>query len=195
MPIIPSLTNSYIDETYPRLVQVSGSSFADGLGNPIPSLLTTASAAGNTITFTKGDSTQFSVSVTAAGLSGGTDGYIPLWSGSNTLTSSYLSQLGNVLKTTTASIETGLNLNFNTNTHWLGNSALESFYANTNNYYRIGKGDGGTSGYSILEILNGDIKFKDPGLAFDFFHILVILNPLSRLRLRSSGNSSLAHLL
>jgi hypothetical protein len=35
MPTIPSLLGSYIDETYPRLVQVSGSSFADGLGNPI----------------------------------------------------------------------------------------------------------------------------------------------------------------
>jgi hypothetical protein len=35
MPDIPSLLGSYIDETYPRLVQVSGSSFADGLGTPI----------------------------------------------------------------------------------------------------------------------------------------------------------------
>ena len=32
---IPSLLGSYIDETYQRLVQVSGSEFADGLGNPI----------------------------------------------------------------------------------------------------------------------------------------------------------------
>jgi len=47
---IPSLLGSYIDETYQRLVQVSGSEFADGLGNPITfgtintgSLLTTAS--------------------------------------------------------------------------------------------------------------------------------------------------------
>jgi hypothetical protein len=35
MPTIPSLLGSYIDQTYQRLVQVSGSSFADGLGNPI----------------------------------------------------------------------------------------------------------------------------------------------------------------
>lgn len=35
MPTIPPLTDSYIDETYVRLVQVSGSSFADGLGNEI----------------------------------------------------------------------------------------------------------------------------------------------------------------
>ena len=32
---IPTLSGSYIDETYGRLVQVSGSEFADGLGNPI----------------------------------------------------------------------------------------------------------------------------------------------------------------
>ena len=35
MPTIPSLLGSYIDQTYQRLVQVSGSSYADGLGNPI----------------------------------------------------------------------------------------------------------------------------------------------------------------
>jgi hypothetical protein len=32
---IPSLLGSYIDETYQRLVQVSGSEYADGLGNAI----------------------------------------------------------------------------------------------------------------------------------------------------------------
>jgi hypothetical protein len=70
---IPSLSGSYIDETYIRLVQTTGSGaeFADGLGNPITfgqtptgSLLTTASATGNTITFTKGDGTTFPVTVT-----------------------------------------------------------------------------------------------------------------------------------
>ena len=35
MPTIPTLSGSYIDQTYQRLVQVSGSSFADGLGTPI----------------------------------------------------------------------------------------------------------------------------------------------------------------
>jgi hypothetical protein len=35
MPQIPSLSGLYIDETYHRLVQVSGSSFADGDGNEI----------------------------------------------------------------------------------------------------------------------------------------------------------------
>ena len=85
---IPSLFNTYIDETYPRLVQVSGSEFADGLGNPITfgqtptgSLLTTASVVSNTITFYKGDGTTFPITVDTGsgggGLSGGTDGYIP----------------------------------------------------------------------------------------------------------------------
>jgi hypothetical protein len=32
---ISSLLGSYIDETYQRLVQTDGVSFADGLGNPI----------------------------------------------------------------------------------------------------------------------------------------------------------------
>lgn len=76
---IPSLFNTYIDETYQRLVQVTGSGteFADGLGNPITfgttptsSLLTTASAAGNTITFTKGDGSTFPVTVTGGGTPG-----------------------------------------------------------------------------------------------------------------------------
>jgi hypothetical protein len=78
---IPSLLGSYIDETYQRIVQTTGSGaeFADGLGNPITfgttptgSLLTTASAAGNTITFTKGDGSTFPVTVTGGG--GGTPG-------------------------------------------------------------------------------------------------------------------------
>ena len=71
---IPTLSGSYIDETYQRLVQVSGAEFADGLGNPITfgttptgSLLVTASAAGNIITFTKGDGSTFPISVSGAG--------------------------------------------------------------------------------------------------------------------------------
>lgn len=74
MPI-PSLSGSYIDQTYQRLVQTQGGEFADGLGNPITfgttptgSLLTTASAAGNTITFTKGDGTTFPVTVSGTSI-------------------------------------------------------------------------------------------------------------------------------
>jgi hypothetical protein len=36
------------------------------------------------------------------GVSGGSDGYIPVWSGSNGLTSSFLTQYGNVLRTTSS---------------------------------------------------------------------------------------------
>jgi hypothetical protein len=67
---IPSLLGSYIDQTYPRLVQTSGSEFADGLGNPI-----------------------------SIGISGGTDTYIPLWSGSSALTSSFFQQTNNTIQT------------------------------------------------------------------------------------------------
>lgn len=81
---IPSLLGSYIDQTYPRLVQVSGSEFADGLGNPI-----------------------------SIGISGGTDTYIPLWSGSNALTSSYLVQsFPNTLLTRFPGAETGLMIDY-----------------------------------------------------------------------------------
>ena len=65
MPI-PSLQNTYIDETYQRLVQVIGNEFADGTGSAI--------------TFGPGT------------LSGGTDRYIPLWSGSSSLSTSSIYQ-------------------------------------------------------------------------------------------------------
>ena len=73
---IPTLSGSYIDQTYQRLVQTdtTRTQFADGLGNPITfgttptsSLLVTASAAGNIITFTKGDGSTFPISVSGAG--------------------------------------------------------------------------------------------------------------------------------
>jgi len=68
---IPTLSGSYIDETYIRLVQVSGSEFADGLGNPI--------------SFGPGT------------LSDGINGYIPIWSGSTVLSNSLLSQIDNLI--------------------------------------------------------------------------------------------------
>lgn len=80
---IPSLLDSYIDETYQRLVQTAagGTEFADGLGNPITfgttntgSLLLTASVSLNTITFTKGDGSTFPITVnTGSGESTPTD--------------------------------------------------------------------------------------------------------------------------
>ena len=83
---IPTLSGSYIDETYIRLVQVSGSEFADGLGNPI--------------SFGNGS------------LSGGINGYIPIWSGSTALSNSFLNQSNDILKTTSGSSDIGLKLDF-----------------------------------------------------------------------------------
>lgn len=89
---IPSLFGSYIDQTYPRLVQTSGSEFADGLGNPI-----------------------------SIGISGGTDTYIPLWSGSNALTSSFLQQTNNTIQTVyNGTINSGILLNLSQSEYKLG---------------------------------------------------------------------------
>ena len=40
-----NLTNQYIDETYPVLVQIDGTILANGTGSAIPSLTVTASSA------------------------------------------------------------------------------------------------------------------------------------------------------
>jgi hypothetical protein len=96
-----SLSGLYIDETFPRLVQTDATrtQFADGLGNsisfgqtPTGSLLLTASAVGNTITFTKGDGSQFPVTVSGgSGTPGGPNTSIQFnkngaFSGSSALT-------------------------------------------------------------------------------------------------------------
>jgi len=93
MPLDP-LTDQYIDETYQRLVQTNEdrTEFADGLGQPITfgqtstgSLLLTASSAGNTITFTKGNGDQFDVTVAGGTITGD---YVTT-SSFNNFTSSY----------------------------------------------------------------------------------------------------------
>jgi hypothetical protein len=67
---LPDLTGQNIENTYQRLVQTDGTNFYDGTGSLVilpsantASLLTTASAVGNTITFTKGNASQFSITV------------------------------------------------------------------------------------------------------------------------------------
>ena len=131
---IPSLLGSYIDETYQRIVQTTGSGaeFADGLGNPITfgttptgSLLTTASAAGNTITFTKGDGSTFPVTVTGGGTPGGPDTSIQFndngaFSGSTNLT---FDKLSNALTHTGSFNVSGSTLQVGNNT-LLGNTLL-----------------------------------------------------------------------
>ena len=64
---IYDLTGKNIENTYQRVLQTpDGTTFYDGTGSLVTlpnantaSLLTTASAAGNTITFTKGDGSTF----------------------------------------------------------------------------------------------------------------------------------------
>ena len=100
---IPSLLNTFVDETYQRLVQTTGSGaeFADGLGNPITfgttptgSLLVTASVTSNTITFTKGDGSTFPITVNT-GSATAIDNYVTtssfnaFTSSINSFTSSY----------------------------------------------------------------------------------------------------------
>ena len=92
---IPSLLGSYIDQTYQRLVQTTGSGteFADGLGNPITfgtintgSFLITASVVSNIITFKKGDGSTFPITVNTGSGGGVTFPY----TGSATITGSLI---------------------------------------------------------------------------------------------------------
>jgi hypothetical protein len=127
---IPSLLGSYIDQTYPRLVQVSGSSFADGLGNPI-----------------------------SIGISGGTDTYIPLWSGSNALTSSYLVQPSpNTLFTRFPGVETGLQIDYASGSYAIGDYA----------YYSSGSALSINDVNQTILTLNQN---EENGLRLDFFNM------------------------
>jgi hypothetical protein len=121
MPTIPSLLGSYIDETYQRLVQVSGSSFADGLGNPI---------------------------TIAPGSVNPTPTYLP-FNNAGTFADSYLNQSGGILKTTSASVDLGLKLDFAANSFTLGDPAGNIITVSDN-----GGGDNAT-----LSLLNGNVTF------------------------------------
>jgi hypothetical protein len=55
-----------------------------------------------------------------SGLSGGTDTYIPLWSGSSALTSSFLNQSGSTLKATYNNVDNGLILDISRSMYYLG---------------------------------------------------------------------------
>ena len=96
MPTIPSLLGSYIDQTYQRLVQVSGSSFADGLGNPI----------------------------TLPGSVNPTSTYLP-FNNVGTFQDSFLNQpTTGILKTTSASVDIGLYLDFANSRYYLGDPVV-----------------------------------------------------------------------
>jgi hypothetical protein len=66
--------------------------------------------------------TTASFAINSRGLLGGADQYIPLWSGSNALTSSYLNQSGSILKTIYNGSDVGLKLDFANNTYTLGDN-------------------------------------------------------------------------
>jgi len=83
-------------------------------------------------------------------LSGGTDGYIPLWSGSSALTSSYLNQSNGILKSTYTGIDKGLKLDFSANSYTLGDPAGNTITVSDN-----GGGDNAT-----LSLLNGIVTFN-----------------------------------
>lgn len=150
---IPSLLGTYIDETYQRLVQTDGTDFADGLGNPI--------------TFGPGT------------LSGGTDKYIPLWSGSNALTSSFLNQTQNILATKSGSVVKGLSIDLQNNVYSFGEAGgnepgLSLYVDNGTNrvsiddltnsfrYFEVQSRANNTNGGTILEIddINNQIRLQ-----------------------------------
>jgi len=154
---IPSLLGSYIDQTYPRLVQTSGSEFADGLGNPI-----------------------------LIGISGGTDTYIPLWSGSNALTSSFLQQTNNTIQTVyNGTINSGIFLNLSQSEYRFGawntgnftniiiTDGVKAIDVDSIGEIRIGDGSGNQNG-TILSVNDTSQLIKtsqggfDKGLSLDF---------------------------
>jgi len=94
MPTIPSLSGSYIDQTYHRLVQVSGSSFADGDGNPI--------------------------TLGPPGAVNPTPTYLP-FNSAGTFQDSFLNQSGSILKTISGGIDNGLRSDFANKEYQLGN--------------------------------------------------------------------------
>jgi hypothetical protein len=144
---IPSLLGSYIDQTYPRLVQTSGSKFADGLGNPI-----------------------------SIGISGGTDTYIPLWSGSNALTSSFLQQTDNTIQTVyEGTTNSGISLQLSQSTYLFG-------AWNTGNYTNI-------IVYDKLKVIDvdsiGDIRIGDT--SFNQHGTALTINDTDQLIRTSNG--------
>jgi hypothetical protein len=128
---LPDLTGQNIENTYQRLVQTDGTNFYDGTGSLVilpsantASLLTTASAVGNTITFTKGNASQFSITVdTGSGGAIDTSGFVTT-SSFNAFTSS--------INNFTASYNTGsfsgsFTGSFNGTASWATNAQTASY--------------------------------------------------------------------
>jgi hypothetical protein len=98
-------------------------SWAPSTSTNTGSLLTTASVSNNTITFTKGDGSTFPITVntgSGGGVSGGTQYYLPVWTGASTLGTSSLYESASVLKSVYGGSDIGLKLDFANQTHFLG---------------------------------------------------------------------------
>jgi hypothetical protein len=95
-------------------------------------------------------------------LSGGTDTYIPLWSGSTALTSSFLNQSNDILKTTSASADVGLKLDFPNGQYILGDNTDPNYQT----YVVVNGGE--ASGNSNLQLISVDnIVTSDINLTID----------------------------
>jgi hypothetical protein len=70
------------------------------------------------------DATSASYTLTSSNVQGGLSTYVPLWNTNTSLTSSYLNQSSNVLKTTYNGADKGLTLNYNFDSFILGNPGV-----------------------------------------------------------------------
>jgi hypothetical protein len=157
------LTGQRIKNTYERLVQTEGGQYADVTGSlldiastaDIPStssLLTTASAAGNIITFEKGDGSEFEVTVTTASLAGyATEAYV--LSQTSSLSASLAvdiaqnaSDIGD-LETSASNALTTASVSLNTITFTKGDGSTFPITVDT--------GSGGVAPGEVVDSLNG----------------------------------------
>ena len=101
---------------------------------------------------------------TSSNVQGGLSTYIPLWDTNTSLTSSYLNQSGNVLKTTYG-VDKGLTLDFNYDSYFLGNPGTGN-----NTYLQVFDGGGVLNIYSpSYTYFNDKVGIRiiptNPGLA------------------------------
>jgi hypothetical protein len=168
-----SLSGLYIDETFPRLVQTDATrtQFADGLGNsisfgqtPTGSLLLTASAVGNTITFTKGDGSQFPVTVTGGTVTGDyvTTSSFNAFTGSVTTTSSFNNFTSSVVTTSsfnsfTSSVITTSSFNSFTSSV-VTTSSFNSFTSSINNFTASSANTTGSNDFNGNQTITGSLS-------------------------------------
>ena len=127
-------------------VQITGS--LDVTGGITGSLLGTASFATSALS-----SSHASFALTSSNVQGGEQYYIPLWDTDTSLTSSYLYQNNNTLKTFDFGINKGLTLSFLNDEYFLGNTS--SSYGGLGTWINVDSGDGAitlnSDNYTIVE--------------------------------------------